>query len=317
MRFYPEKVESWMAHEDEVCDIVALLIQMGADVNATGDEDLDCESAGTMEIRGKTPLCAAVQRGSPKLVRMLLEAKADVNHTASGSSAAYGPDDRNPFGPGVLKAESFLGCIRNGSVGKREASDPRKQHDKRILHLLRNAEKSAPPTQPSATTGRTSTARKVQTFVKASPAQRQPHAHAKPFTRPRPQVLTQDFVQPHIIIPANSPKIQHGAAPVLTTPTAAKAATPHGQPAQPAIRPLTPQHVAAPAMMHGIAQPQPHVQQVLHPQPQVNSQRQVYTHAQTAMAQQINGHRQGYAPVSSYRQPQSGGYARPIRAVWR
>lgn len=136
-RCQPSKMQSWMSKEDEVCEIVKLLIEKGADVNAVGDETQDCESAGMVMVHGKTPLCAAVQRGSPKLVHMLLDAKADPNHTMKYDASAWGPDRNNPLGPGVLKPESWLASVCNGSVGCREAHDPRKQNDEAILDLLR------------------------------------------------------------------------------------------------------------------------------------------------------------------------------------
>eukprot|EP00929_Paragymnodinium_shiwhaense_P005152 TRINITY_DN10671_c0_g1_i2.p1 TRINITY_DN10671_c0_g1~~TRINITY_DN10671_c0_g1_i2.p1 ORF type:complete len:493 (+),score=84.84 TRINITY_DN10671_c0_g1_i2:69-1481(+) len=132
----PEKIQRYMAFESDVCQVVEKLIDMNADVNATGDEVQDCESAGAPEVHGKTPLCAAVQRGSRKLVRMLLDAKADPNAHMTYGSAAYGPDKGNPFGPGNLRPESWLGDITNGSVGRRDAKDPRTQFEKEILAML-------------------------------------------------------------------------------------------------------------------------------------------------------------------------------------
>lgn len=133
----PRKIQAWMNRENEVVEIVEMLIRMGADVNLVGDEDQDCESAGQVTVHGKTPLSAAVQCGSPALVRMLLEAKADANQTMQYDASAWGPDENNPFGPGVLKAESWLGAVRNGSVGKRNAHDPRNQVSAEIMSLLR------------------------------------------------------------------------------------------------------------------------------------------------------------------------------------
>eukprot|EP00928_Gymnodinium_smaydae_P060869 TRINITY_DN4475_c0_g1_i1.p1 TRINITY_DN4475_c0_g1~~TRINITY_DN4475_c0_g1_i1.p1 ORF type:complete len:325 (+),score=27.96 TRINITY_DN4475_c0_g1_i1:66-977(+) len=142
LRCDPNKINAWMASEKEVCEVVALLIERGADVNAVGDEDQDCESAGIVTVHGKTPLCAAVQRGSPTLVRMLLEAKADPNHEMKYDQSAWGPDRNNPLGPGVLRPESWLGEISNGSVGTRNASDPRTKYADQISKLLRDAQKS-------------------------------------------------------------------------------------------------------------------------------------------------------------------------------
>jgi len=136
LSFKPEKVEAWMSREEEVYEIVKLLIEKQADVNATGDEDQDCESAGVVTVHGKTSLCAAVQRGSPALVRLLLDAKADPDHTMRYDQSAWGPDRNNPLGPGVLKPESWLQAICNGSVGSRSSEDPRLKHSDEILALL-------------------------------------------------------------------------------------------------------------------------------------------------------------------------------------
>merc|ERR1712100_698666 len=46
LRCDPEKVQVFMSREKELCEVVELLIQKGADVNALGDETQDCESAG-------------------------------------------------------------------------------------------------------------------------------------------------------------------------------------------------------------------------------------------------------------------------------
>merc|ERR1719420_537263 len=81
LRCDAQKMSAFMAQEEEAAEVVQLLIDMEADVNATGDETQDCESAGCPTVHGKTPLCAAVQRGSPALVKMLLDANADPNHT--------------------------------------------------------------------------------------------------------------------------------------------------------------------------------------------------------------------------------------------
>mmetsp|Transcript_4792 Transcript_4792/g.6766 ORF Transcript_4792/g.6766 Transcript_4792/m.6766 type:complete len:365 (+) Transcript_4792:164-1258(+) len=139
-------VVAWMSHEGEVAEIAQMLIERAADVNATGDETQDCESAGWPDVCGKTPLCAAIQRGSPVLVKMLLDAKADPNHTHSYGSCAYGPDELNPFGPGVLKPESWFRSPHNGSVSRSPRSEGRWQHKDEILRLLNAAGRSeAPP----------------------------------------------------------------------------------------------------------------------------------------------------------------------------
>lgn len=139
LRCDPEKVQAYMSHEKEVGEVAKLLIEKGADVNAVGDETQDCESAGCVTVHGKSPLCAAIQRGSPPLVRMLLDAKADPGYTMRYDASAWGPDTRNPFGPGVLKPESWLGEISNGSVGSRPKNDPRNQFNGKILEMLRTA----------------------------------------------------------------------------------------------------------------------------------------------------------------------------------
>lgn len=128
-----------MAQEDECAEVVRLLLDMRADVNATGEETQDCESGGSPEVHGKTPLCAAVQRGSPSLVRLLLDAKADPNHIHSYGGSAYGPDRGNPLGPGVMKPESWLSEPANGSLGKREKHDPREANSLLILRMLQKA----------------------------------------------------------------------------------------------------------------------------------------------------------------------------------
>merc|ERR1711865_901932 len=82
-----DKLQASMAREKEVCEVVELLIQKRADVNAVGGDALSSNSARFGGItrspisHQKSPLCAAVQRGSPTLVRMLLDAKADPAHT--------------------------------------------------------------------------------------------------------------------------------------------------------------------------------------------------------------------------------------------
>eukprot|EP00928_Gymnodinium_smaydae_P037761 TRINITY_DN26172_c0_g1_i1.p1 TRINITY_DN26172_c0_g1~~TRINITY_DN26172_c0_g1_i1.p1 ORF type:complete len:433 (+),score=39.52 TRINITY_DN26172_c0_g1_i1:88-1386(+) len=284
-----EKINAWMAREGEVCDIVALLIEKGADVNATGEEVQDCESAGCPEVHGKTPLCAAVQRGSPALVRMLLDAKADPNHTMSYDAAAYGPDKNNPFGPGILKPESWLGEITNGSVGKKDAKDPRNAHAAEILKLLRDAEESKsplnsdlPPTKPCAT-GIMPTSTSAQPDV-----QPQGSVQAK-----SPQIITGTVSA----VPASQP----------ISPKYAQPATIRAQPAQPAIRPLSTQSTSSLAVTHGFAQPQTYVQpqfaqqQVL-ARPGVHMQPQVYARPQMAIPQQTIP--QGYAPA--YALPQYG-----------
>lgn len=136
-----QKMSAFMSQEEEVAKVVQLLIKMNADVNASGDETQDCESAGSPTVHNKTPLCAAVQRGSPALVRLLLDARADPSHTHQYDGAAYGPDRWNPLGPGVLKPESWLRDICNGSVTeRRERNDPRAANHAEILQLLREAE---------------------------------------------------------------------------------------------------------------------------------------------------------------------------------
>lgn len=139
LRCNPQAIQTWMDRENEVCEVVKLLIEMEADVNSVGDEQQDCESAGVVTVHEKTPLCAAVQRGSPVLVRMLLDAKADANHTMKYDQSAWGPDRQNPLGPGVLKPESWLGEICNGSVGKRDSKDPRNRYRDEIFAMLRAA----------------------------------------------------------------------------------------------------------------------------------------------------------------------------------
>jgi len=134
------KIETYMSDEEELSELVQLMIEKRADVNAVGDETQDCESAGCPCITGKTPLCAAVQRGSPLLVRMLLEAKADPNHHHTYGQSAWGPDRRNPFGPGQLRPESWLEDVCNGSVSKRNGKDPRNAHREEILAMLRRSE---------------------------------------------------------------------------------------------------------------------------------------------------------------------------------
>lgn len=127
-RCAPAKLRAFMSDEDELCEVVALMIQKGADVNAVGSETQECESAGRPSFcwfLGKTPLCAAVQRGSPRLVRMLLDANADPNHR-----------HRYEFSPDVLKPESWLSDISNGSVWQRHEADPRNRFTQEILQML-------------------------------------------------------------------------------------------------------------------------------------------------------------------------------------
>lgn len=133
------KVRKFMSQEKELGELIQLLIEKQADVNATGQEVQDAESAGAPEVHGKSPLAAAIQRGSPFLVKMLLDAKADPNHQMKYDSAAYGADKRNPFGPGVLMPESWLDEVCNGSVGSRHLEDPRNECKDKILILLRAA----------------------------------------------------------------------------------------------------------------------------------------------------------------------------------
>ena len=132
-------VSAFMSEEDAVCDIVRMLIDRGANVNAVGDETQHCESAGCPTVHNKTPLCAAIQRGSCKIVELLLDAKADPNHTHEYEQTAWGADERNPLGPGVLKPESWISNIHNGMLGTRDASDPRHDSTTEILRLLQVA----------------------------------------------------------------------------------------------------------------------------------------------------------------------------------
>jgi len=138
-RMHEEKISTWMAKEDEVMEVVQLLLDRNADVNKAGDESQDCESAGMVVVTGKPPLCAAIQRGPPKLVKMLLDAKADPNYEGHYSQSAWGPDRRNPFGPGVLRPESWLDEPCNGSVSGRSAKDPRVANKQEIMDLLTEA----------------------------------------------------------------------------------------------------------------------------------------------------------------------------------
>ncbi len=132
----PAKIRTFMSQENEVGELIQLLIDKQADVNATGEENQDCESAGAPTVHGKSPLAAAVQRGSPTLVKMLLDARADPNHEMKYDSSAWGPDKGNPFGPGVLRPESFLDELCNGSVRLRKPLDPRYENKETILALL-------------------------------------------------------------------------------------------------------------------------------------------------------------------------------------
>lgn len=122
----------FMSHEAEICELVELLIQRGANVNAMGNETLTHQTplkgSKSFVTRNKTPLCAAVQRGSPHLVRMLLDAKANPNHTAETDSTS-----------GLkwqLKPESFGQVISNGSLAPRDVEDPRNQYAEEILEML-------------------------------------------------------------------------------------------------------------------------------------------------------------------------------------
>ena len=124
---------AFMADEDDVCEVVRLLIDLGADVNAVGEEDSNCESMGMTLTCDKTALCAAIQRGSPKLVRLLLDAGADPNHTFS-----YG-FGISPHRLKKWKLESWLCKISLGSVNDRAESDPRCQNNAEIQALLQAA----------------------------------------------------------------------------------------------------------------------------------------------------------------------------------
>ena len=137
-------MEAWMSGEDAVLDLAKLLIERGAKVNATGTEEQNCESAGCPSVHGKTALCAAIQRGSPKLVKLLLDAHADANHKHKYDESAWGPDTRNPFGPGVLKPESWLSSPSNGSVCRPDGNDPRNANSEEILTMLRAAGATGP-----------------------------------------------------------------------------------------------------------------------------------------------------------------------------
>lgn len=139
----PEKIQEFMSQEKEVSEVIQLLIEKQADVNATGNEAQDCESNGVPEVHRKSPLAAAVQRGSPLLVKLLLDAKADPNHEMKYDSVASGKDTKNPFGPGVLRIESWADEICNGSVRPRQANDPRNETKVEILALL-TAARQAP-----------------------------------------------------------------------------------------------------------------------------------------------------------------------------
>jgi len=144
LRADSEKVRKFMSQEEEVAELVQLLIEKRADVNATGDETQDAESNGAPTVHGKSPLAAAIQRGSPMLVKVLLDAKADPNHQMKYDSCASGIDKQNPFGPGVLMPESWLDEVSNGSVHARgNKEDPRNQHREEILALLTAARTAA------------------------------------------------------------------------------------------------------------------------------------------------------------------------------
>jgi len=134
-----EEMHIHMSREREVLEVVTALIEMQADVNSVGDEQQDCESAGAPTVHDKSPLCAAIQRGSPALVKVLLDARADPNHEMSYDRSAWGPDRHNPLGPGRLRPESWLMVISNGFVSNRDPSDIRCAHDEEILELLRSA----------------------------------------------------------------------------------------------------------------------------------------------------------------------------------
>merc|ERR1711953_1490842 len=76
--------------DTHIAEIVQMLIERGADVNATGEEDLALDSdEGFQTMKSKTPLCAAVQRRSPRLVRLLLDNGADQNICAGVNSEIH------------------------------------------------------------------------------------------------------------------------------------------------------------------------------------------------------------------------------------
>lgn len=127
----PLKMQAFMDRDKEVCEVVKLLIDKRADVNAVGDEQEDCDSGCMPTRHDKTPLCAAVQRGSPALVRLLLDARANANHTMQ-----Y---DRGP----ILTPESWLNNISFGSVTPWRENDPRRKNQQEILDMLHAAKHSA------------------------------------------------------------------------------------------------------------------------------------------------------------------------------
>mmetsp|Transcript_42935 Transcript_42935/g.110668 ORF Transcript_42935/g.110668 Transcript_42935/m.110668 type:complete len:347 (-) Transcript_42935:233-1273(-) len=138
----PVKIRIFMSQENEVGEVIQLLIEKQADVNATGEEVQDAGSAGAPDVHGKSPLAAAVQRGSPMLVKMLLDAKADPNHEMK-YDILYQKED-GPFGRGVLRPESWLDKVCNGSVHPRDATDPRNENKEAILALLTAARTASP-----------------------------------------------------------------------------------------------------------------------------------------------------------------------------
>lgn len=115
-----------VAREPQVVEVVKLLIAKKANVNATGEEDHDGGSWARSAPQGKTPLCAAVQRGSLTLVQLLLEAGADPKHEVT-------------MGSKKLTAADFVNEVVLDSVNARHSSDPRIAQKEDILKLLKEA----------------------------------------------------------------------------------------------------------------------------------------------------------------------------------
>lgn len=137
---------SEMSNEKELSEVVELLIQKGADVNGTGEETEDCESGGAPTAYDKTPLCAAVQRGSPTLVKILLDARANPDHTHRYGGCCIGP------GQDVMKPENWLGSVSEGFVHplshQRFRGNPRRQYMDEILALLHKLPRESVLLQP-------------------------------------------------------------------------------------------------------------------------------------------------------------------------